>query len=38
MIIPDQLKTGSNWFGRTTYGDTFNNANPEYFAKKVKVI
>jgi hypothetical protein len=18
--IPDQLKTGSNWFGRTTYG------------------
>lgn len=36
--IPDQLRTGSNWFGKTTYGDFFSNPNPEYFAKKVKVV
>lgn len=36
--FPDQLKTGSNWFGKTTYGEFFSNPNPEYFAKKVKVI
>ncbi len=36
--IPDQLRTGSNWFGRTTYSETFANPNPEYFAKKVKIV
>ena len=36
--IPDQLKTGYNWFGKTTYGDFFSNPNPEYFAKKVKIV
>ena len=36
--FPDQLKTGYNWLGKTTYGDFFGNQNPEYFAKKVKVL
>jgi len=36
--IPDQLKTGQNWFGKSTYGEFFNNPNPEYFAKKVSVV
>lgn len=36
--FPDQLKTGSNWYGKTTYGDCYNNPNPAYMAKKVKVI
>lgn len=36
--IPDQLKTGSNWYGKTTYGDFFADQNPEYHAKKVKVL
>lgn len=36
--FPDQLRTGSNWFGKTTYENFFNNPNPEYFAKKVKMI
>lgn len=36
--FPDQLRTGSNWFGKSTYGDTFTNPNPEYMAKKVKII
>lgn len=35
---PDQLKTGKNWFGNTTYENFYNNPNPEYFAKKVKNI
>lgn len=26
--IPDQLKTGSNWYGKTTYGDFYNDPNP----------
>ena len=34
----DQLKTGYNWFGKTTYGSFYNNPNPEYHAKKVKII
>jgi hypothetical protein len=34
----DQLKTGTNWFGRSTYRDTFSQPNPEYFVKKVKVV
>jgi hypothetical protein len=36
--IPDQLRTGSNWFGRTTYSDCFNHPDAQYFAKKVKVV
>jgi hypothetical protein len=36
--IADQLRTGSNWYGKTTYGDFYSNPNPEYFAKKVKVV
>lgn len=35
---PDQLKTGYNWFGKSTYSDFYNNPNPEYLAKKVKII
>jgi hypothetical protein len=34
----DQLKTGYNWMGKTTYGSFYNNPNPEYHAKKVKMI
>jgi len=26
--IDDQLKTGSRWFGKTTYGSFFENPNP----------
>ena len=36
--FPDQLKTGYDWLGKTTYGDFFSNPNPEYMAKKVKVL
>lgn len=36
--IPDQLKTGSNWFGKTTYANFYSQPDPEYFAKKVKII
>jgi hypothetical protein len=36
--FPDQLRTGSNWFGKTTYESFFNNPNPEYFAKKAKIV
>jgi hypothetical protein len=36
--INDQLKTGSNWFGKSTYGENFGNPNPEYMAKKAKVV
>lgn len=36
--IPDQLKTGSNWYGKTTYNGFFEQPNPEYFAKPVKVV
>lgn len=34
----DQLKTGANWYGKTTYGSFYSNPNPEYQAKKVKVL
>jgi hypothetical protein len=34
----DQLKTGYNWFGKSTYSNFFSNPNPEYMAKKVKII
>ena len=36
--MADQLKTGTNWLGTTTYGNNFSQPNPEYFAKKVKVV
>jgi hypothetical protein len=36
--FPDQLRSKSNWFGRTTYENFFSNPNPEYFAKKVKNV
>jgi len=36
--FPDQLKTGYDWLGKTTYGDFYANPNPEYMAKKVKVL
>ena len=35
--IPDNLKTGSNWFGSTTYGNVFQQPNPEDYAKKYKI-
>lgn len=34
----DQLKTGGNWYGSTSYGKFFDNPNPEYHAKKVKIV
>lgn len=36
--IPDQLKTGSNWLGKTSYGSFFGSPNPEYMAKPYKNI
>lgn len=36
--IPDQLKTGNNWFGTTTYNDLYVHPSADYFAKKVKVV
>lgn len=36
--IPDQLRTGSNWFGTTTYSNFYNQPNRDYFAKKVKIV
>ena len=36
--FPDQLRTGSRWFGKTSYGDFYSNPNSEYMAKKVKII
>lgn len=35
--IPDQLRTGSNWYGQTTYGKFYAQPNSDYFAKKVKI-
>lgn len=34
--IPDNLKTGSNWYGDTTYGTKFLHPNPEDYARKYK--
>jgi len=34
----DQLKTGTNWFGKSTYGDSFATPNPEYMANKIKFM
>lgn len=36
--IPDQLRTGTHWFGRTTYGELYSQPGKDYFAKKVKVV
>lgn len=35
---PDNLKTGYNWYGATTYGNYFKQPNPEDYAKKYKII
>ena len=35
---PDNLKTGLNWYGKTTYSNTFIAPNPEYFAAKHKHV
>lgn len=35
--MADQLKTGSNWLGTTTYNNFYAQPNPEYMAKKVQV-
>lgn len=36
--IPDNLKTGTNWFGNSHYSDKFREPNPEDYAKKYKII
>ena len=36
--FPDQLRAKANWFGRTTNEKFYSNPNPEYFAKKVKIL
>lgn len=36
--FPDQLKTGYDWLGNTSYGNFFGNPNPEYMAKKYKIV
>ena len=36
--FPDQLRTGSRWFGKTSYEGFYGNPNPEYMAKKVKIV
>ena len=36
--FPDQLRSNSNWFGRSTYENFCSSHNPEYFARKVKVL
>ena len=36
--IPDCLKTGNNWYGSSTYGNVFQQPNPEDYAKKYKII
>ena len=35
--VPDNLKTGYNWLGSTTYGNNFLQPNPEDYAKKYKM-
>ena len=34
----DSLRTGSNWFGSSTYNKSFLMPNPENYAKKAKNI
>lgn len=36
--VADQLKTGYDWLGSTTYDNFFVQPNPEYHAKKVKIV
>lgn len=36
--IPDNLKTSNLWMGKTTYGNFFNQPNPENYPSKVKNI
>ena len=36
--FPDNLKTGSNWYGESTYGNKFREPNPEDYAKKYKIV
>lgn len=36
--IPDQLRTGTHWFGRSTYGELYSQPGKDYFVKKVKVV
>jgi len=36
--MSDQLKTGGIWLGKSSYGNFFENPNPEYHAKKVKNV
>ena len=36
--FPDQLKTGYNWYGKTTYSNFYGNPNPEYMAKQEKIV
>ena len=39
QYIPDQLKTGIyDWLGKTSYDNFYSQPNPQYFAKKVKVV
>jgi hypothetical protein len=35
--IPDNLKTGYNWYGNTTYNNYFKQPNPEDYTHKYKV-
>lgn len=34
---PDNLKTGSNWYGASTYSNNFKEPNPEDYALKYKI-
>lgn len=36
--INDNLKTPNLWLGKSTYGNFFNQPNPEDYAKKVKNV
>lgn len=36
--VPDNLRTGSNWYGSTTYGNNFRQPNPEDYAHKYSNI
>ena len=36
--IQDNLKPTNLWFGKTTYGNFFNQPNPEDYARKVKNV
>ena len=36
--INDNLKSTNLWLGKSTYGNFFNQPNPEDYAKKVKNV